>query len=62
MRALYRIYLPTEAPGLGNEPREVLSKYFDEGLTELFIKDQECRKRYQGMCDMSVDALVERTS
>lgn len=58
VRALYRTYLPAEAPGLGNEPREILSKYFDAGLTELFIKDQECRRRYQGICDLNSDVLV----
>jgi hypothetical protein len=40
----------------GNEPREVLSKYFDERLTHLFIEDHECRAAQQGLC--RIDFMV----
>jgi hypothetical protein len=62
VRALYRTYLPDDAPGLGNEPKEILSKYFDDVLTDMFLRDQECRERAQGMCDLSVDVLVGANS
>jgi len=62
VRALYRTYLPRDAPGLGNEPRDMLSKYFDEVLTEMFLRDQECRRQAQGMCELSVDVLVGANS
>jgi hypothetical protein len=62
VRALYRTYLPRYAPGLGNEPKEILSKYFDDVLTEMFLRDQECRERSQGMCDLDVDVLVGANS
>jgi hypothetical protein len=58
VQSLYRIYAPFGAPGLVNEPREVLLKYFDEVLTEMFLRDQACRRKSQGMCDLNSNVLV----
>jgi hypothetical protein len=40
-----------------NEPREVLSKYFDNKLTELIISNQDCEKIERGVCDIDFDIL-----
>jgi hypothetical protein len=62
VRLLYRTYLPRDAPGLGNEPKEILSKYFDDVLTGMFLRDQECRARARGLCDLDADVLVGANS
>ncbi len=40
-----------------NEPNNVLLKYFDKNLTSLFIKNQECEAKEQGICNIDVDIL-----
>lgn len=40
-----------------NEPKEILVKYFDENLTGLLLKNQECEDREQGECNISADIL-----
>jgi hypothetical protein len=37
----------------------VLSKYFDNELTALFLKDAECQKREQGVCNLDFDPIYD---
>ena len=60
VRALYAKYpIEGDRPGkaVWNESREVLSRYFDPKLTELFLADQACQERNQGPCAVTVDLL-----
>src|SRR5512133_3904415 len=60
VRALYAAYPWEGNKAVQNEPREVLARYFDEKLTALFIKEQECTKRYQGdLCNITADVLYQ---
>jgi hypothetical protein len=36
-----------------DEPRSVLSKYFDDSLVQLIVRDAECRKRTMGACRLN---------
>ncbi|PYJ53144.1 MAG: hypothetical protein DME82_14735, partial [Verrucomicrobia bacterium] len=35
------------------------SKYFDKELTALFLKDAECQKREQGVCNLDFDPIYD---
>jgi hypothetical protein len=35
-----------------------ISKYFDDEMTALFLKDIECRDRNQGMCNLDFDPIL----
>lgn len=39
------------------QPRAVLSKYFDDELTALLLKDSECARRTKGICNLSFSPL-----
>ena len=59
IRSLYRFHQPW-----GNQPdwfgdKRTLSKYFDKELTALFIKDDECEKREQGVCNLDFDPIYD---
>jgi hypothetical protein len=50
--------------GKPNQPdwfadKRTLSKYFDKELTTLFIKDDECKKREQGVCNLDFDPIYD---
>jgi hypothetical protein len=59
IRSLYRFHQPgKETPDwFGDE--HTLSKYFDKELTALFIKDDECAKREQGVCNLDSDPIYD---
>jgi hypothetical protein len=59
IRSLYRFHQPgKETPDwFGNE--RTLSKYFDTELTALFMKDAECQKREQGVCNLDFDPIYD---
>ena len=59
IRSVYRFHQPW-----GNQPswfdnKRTLSKYFDKELTALFIKDDECKKREQGVCNLDFDPIYD---
>src|SRR5262245_31525957 len=59
IRSLYRFHQPgRDTPDwFGN--KQTLSKYFDKELTALFIKDDECAKREQGVCNLDFDQIYD---
>jgi hypothetical protein len=60
VRALYAEYPFDGEKAVENEPREVIARYFDAKLAGLFIKEQECRKRYQGdLCNLTASLLYQ---
>lgn len=57
VRALYAAYPLEGTKVVENEPREVISKYFDETMTGLLLKDRECVKRVGGLCNITAALL-----
>jgi hypothetical protein len=59
IRSVYRFHQPgKDTPDwFGN--KRTLSKYFDKELTALFIKDAECVKREQGVCNLDFDPIYD---
>ena len=49
IRSLYNFHQPGKETPDWFDNKETLSKYFDKELTDLFIKDDECAKREQGV-------------
>jgi len=59
IRSLYRFHQPgKDTPDWFGDKR-TLSKYFDKELTALFIKDAECQKREQGVCNLDFDPIYD---
>jgi hypothetical protein len=59
IRSLYRFHQPgKDTPDWFGDKR-TLSKYFDKELTALFIKDDECVKREQGVCNLDFDPIYD---
>lgn len=60
---IQKIYMSYHKPSSEGEidftKRESLAKYFDGDLTDLFIKDFECQKREQGVCNLDFDPILE---
>ena len=57
--SLYRFHQPwTEQRGWWDN-KQTLSKYFDKELTALFLKDAECQKREQGVCNLDFDPIYD---
>jgi len=57
IRSLYDFHQPgKETPDWFGD-RQTLSKYFDKELTDLFIKDDECAKREEGVCNLDFDPI-----
>lgn len=60
VQRLYRDYawellfwpLPRKWPGLTEEPRAVLNKYFDDRLASLMVRDRECVALSRGECNI----------
>ena len=59
IRALYRFHKPGRDTQDWFGDKQTLSKYFDKELTALFIKDDECVKREQGVCNLDFDPIYE---
>ena len=60
---LQSLYLSEHNPMTKKEidftKRESLTKYFGSELTDLFIKDFECQKREQGVCNLDFDPILD---
>jgi hypothetical protein len=59
IRSLYRFHQPGKDTPDWFADKQTLSKYFDKELTALFIKDDECVKREQGVCNLDFDPIYE---
>lgn len=59
IRSLYRFHQPgKETPDWFDNER-TLSRYFDKELTVLFLKNAECEKREQGVCNLDFDPIYD---
>src|SRR6266481_190315 len=59
IRSVYRFHQPGGKQPSWFDNKRTLSKYFDEELTALFIKDDECKKREQGICNLDFDPIYD---
>jgi len=59
IRSLYRFHQPGKDTPFWFDDKRTLSKYFDKELTTLFIKDDECKKREQGVCNLDFDPIYD---
>lgn len=59
IRSLYRFHQPWANQSDWFGDKRILSKYFDKELTALFIKDAECEKREQGVCNLDFDPIYD---
>jgi|SRR5215469_10370804 len=59
IRALYHFHQPGKDTPDWFADKQTLSKYFDKELTALFIKDDECVKREQGVCNLDFDPIYD---
>jgi hypothetical protein len=57
IRSVYRFHQPWGKQRFWFDDKRTLSKYFDKELTALFIKDDECKKREQGVCNLDFDPI-----
>jgi len=57
IRSLYRFHQPGRETRDWFGDKKTLSKYFDKELTALFIKDDDCAKREQGVCNLDFDTV-----
>lgn len=57
IRSVYRFHHPWGKQRFWFDDKRTLSKYFDKELTALFIKDDECKKREQGVCNLDFDPI-----
>jgi hypothetical protein len=46
-----------EKPGLIDQPRAVLSRYFDDGLTALILEDRACAERTHEVCRLDFSPI-----
>lgn len=46
------------ALGMKFENREMLSRYFDDNLTKLFLKDYKCRVQSNEICNLDFDPVL----
>jgi len=59
IRSLYQFHQPgKETPDWFGD-KNTLSKYFDKDLTELFLKDDECAKREEAVCNLDFDPIYD---
>jgi len=47
------VHNPNSRTGLMDEPLDVLARYFDDRLTQLIVRDRECRVRTREVCNIS---------
>jgi hypothetical protein len=59
VRALYSFHQPGKDTPNWFDNKRTLLKYFDKELTALFIKDDECKKREQGVCNLDFDPIYD---
>ena len=59
IRSLYRFHQPGRDTPDWFADKRTLSMYFDKEVTALFIKDDECVKREQGVCNLDFDPIYD---
>lgn len=59
IKSLYGAYPPEGKEAIEWQKKEVLVRYFDGHLTDLFIKDQECQVREKGICNLDFMVLYD---
>jgi hypothetical protein len=59
IRSLYNFHQPGKDTPDWFDNKQTLSKYFDKELTDLFIKDDECAKREEGVCNLDFDPIYD---
>ena len=59
IRSVYRFHQPWGKQASWFDDKRTLSKYFDKELTSLFMKDDECKKREQGICNLDFDPIYD---
>jgi len=59
IRSLYRFHQPWKEQANWFGDKRTLSKYFDEELTDLFLKDAECEKQQEGVCNLDFDPIYD---
>ena len=57
--SVYRFHQPGGKQRSWFDDKRTLSTYFDKELTALFIKDDECKKREQGVCNLDFDPIYD---
>lgn len=59
IRSLYHFHQPGRDTPDWFADKRTLAKYFAKELTALFIKDDECVKREQGVCNLDFDPIYD---
>jgi len=59
IRSLYRFHQPWKEQANWFGDKRTLSKYFDKELTDLFLKDAECEKQQEGVCNLDFDPIYD---
>jgi hypothetical protein len=59
IRSLYRFHQPWKDQARWFGDKRTLSRYFDEELTALFLKDDECEKKQEGVCNLDFDPIYD---
>ena len=59
IRSLYQFHQPGKDTPDWFGDQQTLSNYFDNELTNLFLKNAECEKREQGVCNLDFDPVYE---
>ena len=59
IESIYDNHRPLSSRAISFDNKEVLLKYFDDELTRLFIKDDECKKRAGGICSLDFDPIYD---
>ncbi|MBW4551066.1 MAG: DUF3828 domain-containing protein [Aphanocapsa sp. GSE-SYN-MK-11-07L] len=59
IQKIYQVHQPWANQEIDLEQESVLSQYFDEELTRLIIKDNECEKKSRSICNLDFDPFVE---
>lgn len=55
--AIYTSHQPWKHHLIAFDKKQELAKYFDSELTELFLKEEECKKRTQELCNIESDPV-----
>jgi hypothetical protein len=57
VNALYKAYPPEGNRAPQNESKDVLLRFFDEKVAELFVRERECRRRTEDLCNITMSVL-----
>lgn len=57
--SLYKYHLSQYDNKYWFDNKEKLSKYFDSNLTALFLRDDECKNKTQGICNLDFDPIID---